>query len=137
MFKLKILSFLCFLVLISGGLGCEVEPSVDPNDLDDEELDDPTWTDDVQPILTAYCGGCHEGAATGSGIGWLNSYEEVTANAGALVCEGSDRADCIAVRLLDGSMPDGAPCPPGTAANCITDNQFATVENWLAADKLE
>ncbi len=112
-------------------VACETEPTVDPDDLDDEEVDTPTWTEDVQPILTAYCGGCHEGDALGSGgIGWLNSYENVTTDAFAGVCDGATRAECIPVRLLDGSMPDGNPCPPGEEG-CITDNQFATVENWV------
>lgn len=112
---------------------CQTEPTVDPDDLDDEEVADPTWTEDVQPILIAYCGACHEGDALASGgIGWLNGIDEVTANAGAPVCDGSTRGECIPVRLLDGSMPNENPCPPGEEG-CITDAQFATVENWVAA----
>ena len=128
MFKLRVL--LCAVFTISGLslVGCP--STTDPDDLDDEVVEDPSWETDVQPILDAYCGGCHSGNALGSGgIGWLNSYEDATAVAGAAVCDGSERADCFAVRLLDGSMPDGAPCEPG-GDGCITDEQFATLQNW-------
>ncbi len=112
-------------------LGCPA--SVDPDDLDDEEVDDPSWETDVQPILAAYCGSCHEGAAGGSGgIGWLNSHDDVTTVADAGVCEGSTRAECIPVRILDGSMPAFGECLPGDQ-DCITEAQFATVQNWVDA----
>ncbi len=120
MTKLRSLLILLPVVLLGA---CETEPTVDPDDLDD----------DVQPILVAYCGACHEGDALASGrIGWLNSYADVQANAFEGVCDGSTRGECIPVRLLDGSIPDGNPCPPGEDG-CITDNQFSTVENWVAA----
>ncbi len=124
------------LLLASLAISCETDPTVDPGDLDDEEVADPSWTTDVQPILVAYCGRCHEGDATASGVPWLNSYEEVTADAFAPVCDGSEVADCIVVRLEDGSMPDDGACFPGDDG-CITEAQFATVENWLASGKGE
>jgi hypothetical protein len=33
-------------------------------------------------------------------------------------------------------MPDGAPCEPG-GDGCITDDQFATLQNWNAAGNPE
>jgi hypothetical protein len=103
----------------------------------DEEVPDPTWTTDVQPILAGYCDACHEGDAAGSGgHGWLNSYEDVIAVAEAASCEGETRGECIPGRIVRGEMPLGAPCTPGDEG-CITALQLQTVENWIAADMPE
>jgi hypothetical protein len=131
MFNFRFVLFSVFTLTCLFLAGCETEPTVDRDDLEDGVVEDPSWETDVKPILTAYCGGCHENDALGSGgIDWLNSHENATADAGALVCDGSSRADCFAVRLLDGSMPDGNPCEPGSADECITDDQFETLQNW-------
>jgi len=132
---LRLLSAALVLAL-TFAVGCETEPTVDPDDLEDEAIEDPSWATDVQPILVAYCGRCHEGDATASGVPWLNSHDNVTADAFAGVCNGSQVADCIVVRINDGSMPDDGACPPGDEG-CITEAQFATVENWIADGKPE
>lgn len=99
----------------------------------DEEVPDPTWTDDVQPILAGYCDNCHEGDAAGSGgHGWLNSYADVQEVAESPDCDGEVRGACIPGRIERGEMPLGAPCPPGDEG-CITEAQLDTVKNWVDA----
>ena len=107
--------------------GCPVDDGVTAPD---GVVTDPGWEADVQPILQDYCTPCHEGAAPSSGIGWLNSYEEATAVAGAPECDGATRAECFSGRIERGEMPLGAPCLPGEDG-CITDDQFTTLLNWV------
>ncbi len=120
------------LTLLAAGLllsGCAPSGYDGP----DEEVVDPTWTDDVQPILKGYCDNCHEGDAGGSGgIAWLDSYEEVAAVAGAAECGGAVRGECIPGRSEAGEMPLGAPFTPG-GEGCITELQLQTAKNWIAA----
>ncbi len=108
--------------------GCPVDDGeTGPTDV----IEDPTWTEHVQPILQDYCSGCHEGTASASGgIAWLNSYDEATVVADAPECEGSTRAECYAGRIERGEMPLGAACPPGDDG-CITEDQFTTLQNWV------
>jgi len=92
--------------------------------------DSPVWSD-VQPILQDHCSSCHGGDAGGSGgLAFTDSYEDVMADSIASVCSGSSRADCIAVRVDDGSMPlDG--CALDSSDDCISSSDLAELEAWL------
>jgi hypothetical protein len=93
----------------------------------------PGWIEDVQPLLTRYCGDCHVGAATAGGeVAWLNSLEEVTATAIAPECEGETRAVCIPARIENGEMPFPLGCLPGDLG-CITEEELNTVYEWIDA----
>lgn len=93
----------------------------------------PGWYDDIQPLLLRYCGDCHLDAATAGGeVGWLNSHEEVLADAIAPECEGETRARCIPARIEGGDMPFPLGCLPGDLG-CITEDELATVHAWLDA----
>ena len=123
----------CLLAALLLTIGCAPSGYEGP----DEEVADPTWTGDVQPILKGYCDNCHEGDAAGSGgLGWLNGYDEVVAVAFAGECDGKTRAECIPGRIERGEMPLTAPCTPGEEG-CITELQLQTVKNWIDADMPE
>ncbi len=101
----------------------------------DEEVTDPTWDDDVQPILKGYCDGCHEGdnAVNSGGHNWLDSFADVQVAPTFNECsEYSTRAECVPYLILNEVMPFGSPCPPGEE-DCITQAQFDTVQNWVDA----
>ncbi len=100
----------------------------------DEEITDPTWSEDVQPILSAYCGDCHEGAnaINSGGHNWLDSLDDAQVLAGAASCDGKSRAECIPGRIERGEMPAPAGCLPGEDG-CITELQLETVKNWVDA----
>ena len=110
--------------------------------VDDDGADGPpTWTADVEPILSTYCGSCHEGGAGGSGgRGFVNSYADVTAPLDSQTaideCSAVDRATCIPMRIASGSMPlDG--CTLDSSAACITSDDLAVIQEWLDADAPE
>jgi hypothetical protein len=119
---------LLFVVLLFG-VGCPTSSGYDGEDV---EVPDPTWDDDVQPILAGYCDGCHQGDALGSGgHNWLDSYADVQAVAEAASCDGDVRGACIPDRIELDEMPLGGPYFGDEAA--ITEAQLETVKNWVAA----
>ena len=99
-------------------------------DSDEPTGDGLTWTDDIQPMMSAYCSGCHGGGGCSTGICWLDSYATVSANArNSAACDGA-RAACLPVRVSGGQMPPGG-CLPGNPG-CITSDQFGLLEDWVA-----
>ncbi len=104
--------------------GCPTDPDVHP-----------TWTTDIQPILSDHCGTCHEGDATGSGgYGFVNSYADVTASLESATaqteCGDVVRAECIPVRIDSEAMPLGGPALDG-ADDAISTEDLELIEHWV------
>lgn len=94
------------------------DPNDDVEDVDEEE-DEEEEVDvsyaDVEPILAAYCTGCHtEGGPSPFA---LDSYADAAPRAGRIVA-----------RAVDGS---GGPMPPAGLA--LDDDEAAILEAWDAA----
>lgn len=91
-----------------------------------------TWTADVQPILQNRCGPCHAGGRSGGHNG-ATSYADTQAD--SYYCQGKKKGDCFVVRVLDGSMPQGARCtgdPATDAGNdrCLTQAEIDVLQAW-------
>lgn len=92
----------------------------------------PSWATDVQPVLNDLCGSCHGGTSCTSNVCWLDDYAVLSGNASATVCAGSTIAECLPVRILDGSMPRNGACPPGSPG-CITSAELDALQAWVDA----
>ena len=66
-----------------------------------------TYTE-AKVVLQKYCagGGCH-GPGTQGGHNLADTYNN--ANDDSYYCDGMTKAECLVVRIEDGSMPQGAP----------------------------
>lgn len=117
-----------------------------PSDLptgptDQEPVDDPTFSGDVQGILVA--GGCTAGNCHGNGAGGLVLTGSASANYGNLVNVPSDDApnlmlvkpedaqNSYLVMKLEGRQVAGSRMPLGRPA--LTNAQITTIRNWITA----
>ena len=82
----------------------------------------PTYAD-VQPIFVANCSGCHNAGSSG-GHSIASSY--ASAQGPSYYCPGKTKAECTIERILDGSMPLGA---PGSVPQADVD----TIQAWVDA----
>jgi hypothetical protein len=91
--------YLTTTLLALGAAGCLSTPS------------DPTWVDDVRPILAANCVRCHNAPATGGAPDSfrLDVYEDVTTDAGRVVRGAASMAEFIFVRTDAQTMPPRFP----------------------------
>lgn len=106
-----------------------------PTDDDDSASSDCTetsltWAADIEPILQDYCSGCH--LAAGPGPSWLTGYDRVTqVAANTAACgPGVTKAECIAIRIDNGSMPEGWGCSVGDPG-CVTQAEFDLISEWV------
>ncbi len=114
-------------------MGCPTEGPGTPEPTPEPTPPPPGWAEDIQPLLARYCADCHTGAATAGGeVGWLNSLEDVVAEAIAPECEGEIRAACVPMRIENGDMPFPGGCLPG-GLGCITEDELQLVYEWLDA----
>ncbi len=93
-----------------------------------EVPDEPTWAEDIAPILAANCVRCHTVPATGgapSGFR-LDSYDDWVADDGTVIRGAATMASFIYVRI-DSEL---FPMPPRFP---LTARQSETVENWKNA----
>jgi len=109
--------------------GAGTDTSSDTGSDTASDMAGPSWANDVQPVLNDFCGSCHGGTSCPSGVCWLEDYAVLTGAASATVCAGSTIAECIPVRILDGSMPRNGACPPGSPG-CMTQDEFDTLQAW-------
>ncbi len=107
-------------------LACAAEP----NTSDTAPEATISWAADVQPMLSNYCGGCHGDSGCTTGLCWLDSYDTVVGetNGGCA----SSVAECIPIRIEDGTMPQGGGCPPGEPG-CIEPFELDQVKRWIDA----
>ena len=96
----------------------DVAPCTDP-----EPVASVTYTQDVQPIFQARCGGCHSGGNSG-GTNFASSYAETQKD--SYYCEGKTTGECAVVRIKDGSMPMGW-------RNQVSDSELEILDAWVAA----
>ena len=97
---------------------------------------------DTQPIYAAKCAGCHTGDGNGGhDIGSV--YADSLLMAGHASCTDMTIAECSLVRIDSGHMPLGGGCASTVpdddtnAAMCITETEYATIEQWIADGTLE
>jgi hypothetical protein len=80
---------------------------------------------DVWPIFNGQCGPCHVGQRTVHSIG---SDDIETA-----LQDSIDFEDEVIAELESGDMPLGCGGPPGSGGNCVSEEDFETIEAWYAA----
>lgn len=90
-------------------------PKVEPPD------PTPTWFRDVQPIVSARCGGCH--VAGGIAPFALTSFEEVKAQSAAML-------DAVKARRMPPWMPDEA-CMPMRDSRRLEQAEIDTLAAWV------
>ena len=103
---------------------------------------DPSFSRDVQPILTVRCatGGCHSAAAQQSGLDLtpsasydaLVNRQSVSSSERLLRVKPGDAANSWLVRRIeaDPARREHLPRMP-LAITPLTDNQIATITNWI------
>jgi hypothetical protein len=90
----------------------------------------PTWTDDVQPILTVYCSACH-----GDFGGWSTAnYTDTQKD--SYHCAGLTKGECFSVRIKGETMPTAA------GGGSILDEVVASgdleiIDAWIAGGMLQ
>jgi hypothetical protein len=133
----------CVLITLAAFAACaDLDTGFDPAfGLGDEVVAVPTFSGDVQPILTRRCvvGGCHTLASAQGGLSLdpSDSYESLV-NVPSLLHEGLDRVEPFdpgaswLVRMIeaDPAGRDGRPRMP-LASSPLTPNQIATIVNWI------
>jgi len=89
----------------------------------------PSYATDVQPLLGAWCVGCHTGGASG-GTNFANVYADNLADASATYapCAGLTVGECALLRIADGSMPT-----TGSIAATVDPAELAIVQAWVDA----
>lgn len=96
---------------------------------------DPTYTEDIRPLLQAKCDPCH----TTEGAGGFNHASDYQATQEASqVCAGKQVYECMLVRVRDGSMPEdggctGDPAQDADNARCLTAAEQELLADWVAA----
>ena len=87
-------------------------------------VEGPTFTDDIQPILTGpgWCGGCHSGGSSG-GSNFANTYADTQKP--SYYCSGKTVGECILPRIDDNTMPPGGLTVSGA--------DRALIESWIDA----
>ena len=89
-------------------------------------VDDPTWVNDIQPIVEANCVRCHlPPQLMGAPPSFrLDIYDDTTTPDGIVIRGAGTMAEFMAARVSDGSMPPRFP---------LADHHRETLENWAAA----
>lgn len=114
--------------------------------LPDVEVAQPSFARDVQPILTRRCvvGGCHTLAAHQAGMALDStvSYDmlvNVPANTGLFprVNPGNAADSWLVRRIQADPGPRGGAVRMPLAATPLTDNQIATIVNWINQGALD
>jgi mono/diheme cytochrome c family protein len=85
---------------------------------------------DIYPILSTSCSPCH-GASGISGISVADSDKD------AALENAIAEEDSILSRLESGSMPQGCVGGIGGGGNCLTQDEFDTIEAWYKAGSPE
>lgn len=121
-----------FLLWIAGPVllgGCTTE-TVETDDGGGDETT--TYAADVSTTLDTYCGDCHSGAGCPAGPCFATDYSVISGSASAGACTGLTTAQCIKVRLEDGSMPRSDAACPLDDPGCITSADVSMIEAWIA-----
>ena len=84
-------------------------------------------------MLDVKCSTCHTGENSG---GWNTGDHATTqAAADASQCSGKTVYECMIIRILDGSMPNGkgcsAPALPGDDVQCLSAADIAIIQSWV------
>ena len=87
---------------------------------------DISFAADVWPIFKTGCTGCH----TTSNLGGQNIGNPDEAKA---LADSKREKDLIVTRVSTGNMPPGCGKPPGGGGNCLTQDDFDTIKDWIAA----
>lgn len=111
------MKYLAFSALVLLAFGCATPPG--------GVKEDPSWTDDIQPLFNTSCAACHSGASPAAAY-------DLSSRAGALgpgtdtvpnVIPGRPDSSELQRRLDDGTMP-----PSGRWDS----TRVQTVRNWIA-----
>jgi hypothetical protein len=93
-----------------------------------------TYADSIAPIFIKYCKRCHDNIAPAFTAD-ASTLDGPAAGAAAPACAGKTVAECIAIRMADGSMPNDGGCSGDSpdATKCPTAEETKAVEDWVAA----
>ncbi len=111
--------------------GCN---TTEPGDDDDGGGGDSTaasYDADITPVLDNFCGDCHSGAGCPAGPCFATDYSTIASAADAAECSGLTTAECIKVRLEDGSMPRSDASCPLDEPGCITSADVDAIVAWF------
>jgi len=117
----------------------ETTPDTVEADIPPDTAGKTTW-DEVHTTFATKCAPCHAGISANDGAGGHAiasgdkqiAYDASQLSAGIAKCSGKKVGECAHIRILDGSMPQGANCgttPQGAA--CVTPAQQALIQQWI------
>jgi hypothetical protein len=91
------------------------------------------YEEDIKPIFELRCNGCHTGNGCSGGGCWDN-YDHLMLE--SYYCLGKTKGECTAVRIHDGSMPQGAGCSGDPTADedkqsCLTVDEQQYIDWWV------
>jgi len=92
-----------------------------------------TYEEHIKPILVTRCLGCHTGNGCAGGGCW-DDYDDLMLD--SYYCDGKTKGECAAVRIHEGSMPQGAGCSGDPVADeqkegCLTADEQQYIDWWV------
>ncbi|MGB0589205.1 MAG: hypothetical protein ACPGU1_05945 [Myxococcota bacterium] len=91
------------------------------------------YEEDIKPIFEMRCLGCHTGNGCSGGGCW-DDYDDLMLD--SYYCPGKTKGECTAVRIHDGSMPQGSGCSGDPEADaekegCLTADEQQYIDWWI------
>ncbi|MFL5319774.1 MAG: hypothetical protein ACJ790_08960, partial [Myxococcaceae bacterium] len=98
-----------------------------------------SYATDAQPIYSQHCGSCHGSSFPSGSASFAVDYTDSQNQ--SYYCPGKTKGACTLVRILEGSMPNGAGCtgdPSLDSSNpsCLTAAEQHTLSAWIAGGQL-
>lgn len=115
------------LVLMAAAAACTRQPSQPPPPKDIPVVAQPSFRQDIQPILDEFCVKCHQ-PADAHGDLRLNSYQDLMRGSRVGPVVNRQRPEeSLLLQVLKHRVPEGMPFH----TEPLTPNRITTIENWL------
>ena len=93
-----------------------------------------SFVDDIRPIYEVRCIGCHTGGGGCLGGGCWDNYDHLLLD--SYYCDDLTKGECTAVRIHEGSMPQGTGCTGDPEADqdnaaCLTADEQQYLDWWI------